>query len=126
MRLETENRKKVYDAFIEVFEAATGTAFKWQKGEKGRVKQIFIRVAESMGVRDEEDFPRVLTVYRKYLIHAAEKWLCWDKRDRNNYVGFLDKKDNIAIFVSGDKAGKKFKGQSNDIAGTKDADEWDF
>jgi hypothetical protein len=126
MRLSAANRTKVYDAFIEVFEIATSAKFKWQPSEKDRVKNIFIRVAETMGCREEEDFDKVFTMYQKYLVNTVDKWIRWEKRDRMNYVGFMDKKENISIFVSGVQAQRKMKESSNEIAGTKHAEQWDF
>jgi hypothetical protein len=126
MRLSAANRTKVYDAFIEVFEAATGAKFKWQPSEKERVKNIFIRVAEAMACREEEDFDRAFLMYQRYLVNAVDKWIRWDKRDRMNYVGFMDKKENISIFVSGVQAQRKLKESSHEIAGTKHAEQWDF
>jgi hypothetical protein len=126
MRLSSSNRTKVYDGFIEVFEIATSAKFKWQPSEKDRVKNIFIRVAEAMNCREEEDFDKVFNMYQKYLVNAVDKWIRWDKRDRLNYVGFMDKKENISIFVSGVLAQRKMKESSHEIAGTKHAEQWDF
>jgi hypothetical protein len=123
MKLETENRKKVYDYFLDVYHAATGSRFVWKQGEKGRVKKIFTTISEAMGKRDEEDFTLVLKCYKEYLLFSAEKWLAWDKRDRLNYIGFLFNKDNINIYVVGrDKKNSK----ALNIVGTRGKNEWEF
>jgi hypothetical protein len=121
MNLTPENRKIVYDTFIIVYEAASGSKLKWRQGEKGRVKMMFTLVSEAMGIRDEEKFTKVVKMFANYMISAADKWITWDKRDRGNYIGFLLNKENINIFVKGESklGGKK-------IVGVKEKNDWEF
>lgn len=123
MRLKGKKRQLVYKWFKFLFESEVGTEFKFETGEKKRVRQIFTHVAEQMGIRDEERFDEVLDCFQEYVSGKRDEWLKWDKATRNNYIGFMDKPEEIAIFVSGRE---KKKQQETSIAGTESEDDWDF
>lgn len=123
MRLKGKKRQLVYKWFKFIFEKEVGKEFKFQTGEKKRVRQIFTHVAEQMGIRDENKFDEVLDYFQDYVFDKTEDWLKWDKASRNNYVGFMDKPDEIAIYVKGKQ---KQQQAETKIAGTESEEEWDF
>lgn len=126
MRIRGENRKEVYNIFRDVFEEIVGIGFKWRKGEKGEVIRMFNRVAEAMNIRDEECFVQVLRVFKSYLESSTSDWAKWSKKCRENYLGFINKKDNIELFVAEatNKINAKVKTNANNVTKTKTEEEW--
>ena len=123
MRIKGKRLKKLYGTLSNMYEYYVGSKFQYKSGEKGRVKNIFTYVCESMGARDEKEFEEALRMFAKYISTKTEEWLRWDKRSRKNYLGFLEKPDEIEVYVSGEL---KVSEQNLDIAGTQEEDEWDF
>lgn len=126
MRVKGDNLKSLYRTFSDIYRSRVGSSFKWKSGEKGRVKKLFTYCSEAMGLRDEKDFKAALKMLASYLEQKSDEWLQWDHRSRGNYIGFLSKKEEIEVFVSGELSeGPEFSKELQ-IAGTATDDEWDF
>lgn len=117
-----ENLKKVYGTIKAVYRDKVGTSFSFQSGEKGRVKDIFSHVKEALKDELEEvTFEQVLYFYIDYVKHETEQWLKWDKSRRENYIGFLCRRDDIYTFVKGEIVSE----DNNEIAGTQSKEQWE-
>lgn len=121
MKIVGNNRKRLYAWVKMIYEEMVGSQFKFKKGEKGKIKEIFTHFSEALDVRDEEKFDYVLEYFTSYMWEKTSEWLNWDKRSRNNYIGFMLQPENIEVYV----AGKKQKNES-EIAGTQTEEDWDF
>jgi hypothetical protein len=122
MYIQPNQRKEIYDKFCKVYRSTTGSRLTWATGEKKRAVAIFVKIAAALELKDNEFFDRVFEMYGGYLEQYARQWACWKGAHRGNYVGFLDKKENISIFVNRAldvHVDKK-------IAGVHDAESWDF
>lgn len=127
MRIVGEDRKAVYDTFENVYYDVTDCMFSWQSGEKSTTITMFNRVAENLGIRDEEKIDKVMEVFEAYLEGQIQDWFTWDKGNRENLFGFIDKKENIELFVNQwEFEEKQDKAESKDIAGTQDNEEWEW
>ena len=126
MLVRGNNLKGLYTTLSDAYYAQTGIVWKWDSGEKGRVKRIFTHVAEAMSLRDEEDFQAALKVFEKYVSQQTKDWLAWNKRSRSNYLGFLDKAQEIALFVKSLEESTKSQATKLKIAGTDKEDAWEF
>jgi hypothetical protein len=103
--------------------------FKFKRGEKGRVKNMFTYTSEAMGIRDASRFDEVLDMMMKYVTEKTKEWLKWDSKRRSNYLGFLEKQDEIEIFVRGEQITEGADTSAADgleIAGRSDEASWDF
>lgn len=119
MKLDRSKRNKIYKGFDHVYKKHVGIPFKFQKGEKGRVVNLFTQFCELSGVRDPDLFDEVYLEFAKYLISKTKEWLSWEHASRVNYIGFLDKPQSMSIFI------KKTDSQETSIAGQTD-EGWSF
>lgn len=127
--LRGKRLKKMYKTFRQTYYEHVGATFKFKSGEKGRLKRTFIMVAEAMGIRDKERFEEVLDMFKKYVVKKINQWLKWKHRSRGNLMGFLEKSDEIEIFVRGEQVTtleQDNQAEGLDIAGTEDDSSWDF
>lgn len=120
MRLKGKNRKSVYHLFSELYKRKVSDNFSFKSGEKKRLRQVFTKIAEQMGIRDEERFKEVAEMYTNYVRTQMKKWLKWEKRSRSNLIGFLDRSEDIEVFVAG------VQDVDTNIAGRKNEKQWDF
>jgi putative lipoic acid-binding regulatory protein len=127
--LTGKNLKKLYATFSSIYKAGVGRSFKFKRGEKGRVKNIFTYTSEAMGIRDSTRFDEVLEMVAKYVTDKTKEWLKWNHRSRNNYLGFLEKRDEIEIFVRREQVGNELNenvAEDLQIAGRDSGEQWDF
>lgn len=124
--LQGKNLKKVYAAIKKQYRSQVGRSFRFKKGEKKRVKDIFTHVREALGNKKEQEFSEVFKCFYLYVKKQTQRWISWDKASRLNYIGFLDRPDDVYTFVAAFK--KKFRSSSEEkeIAGTKKQDAWEF
>ena len=122
----------MYGIFKSVYRDVVGRGFKFETGEKKRVRRVFNRIAESLGERDESKFKSVLTVFRKYTELQMKTWLQWEKRDRGNLLGFLERGDEPEIYARGElkkdddiHENDSTGSAAHDIAGRTTAHDWD-
>jgi hypothetical protein len=122
VRISPDQRKSVYNLFQKKYKIVTGSNFRWEIGERKRVIAIFTKISEALGLRDGEHFPKVFEIYSDYLLSHIKSWSCWSNATRKNLLGFLDKVENINIFIN-----KSLNVHREiDIAGTGGKDEWEF
>lgn len=122
MIVTAENRQDIYLCFAYVYKFRTGLSFKWKRGEKGKVMNIFTRLCESLSMRDNGEFVDALSKFEDYLKRYSLKWLNWKESSRDNYVGFLNNRENIAIFT----ASSLPSSEGLNIAGVDDNSAWSF
>lgn len=126
--LRGKNLQKLYKKFTETYHSVVGGKFEFKRGEKGRVKNLFTYTAESMGIRDEARFDEVLDMLAKYVEQKTKEWLKWRHRSRKNYLGFMEKKDEIEIFVRGEQIGDEANenaAENLQIAGRDSGEQWE-
>lgn len=121
-----DNLKALYTTFQDIYFSATRLTWRWESGDKGRVKTMFTFVAEAMGLRNEKDFRAVLKVFTKYVELKTSEWLKWKKKSRSNYLGFMEKRGEIELYVKGLEEGTKSSAEDLNIAGTSGEDAWSF
>ena len=126
MKVVPAQRKIIYSAYKEVYFDTVGLDLVWKKGEKKRAFQVFTRISEGLKERDPENFEYVFGVFLEYVFNETKSWIGWDKKDRSNYLGFIDNKDKIAIYTSGIINQNTVSGKNIKIAGVVDDSEWDF
>lgn len=125
MKLQGKNLKKVYGTFKDAYSDVTEMSFTWKKGEKGRVKRIFNRIAEEKKVRDPDKIDKVVPIFEKYIKEKTMDWLGWRKRCRQNYLGFLDNKENVKLFVKALDFTNSKNG-NDEVVKTQTNDQWDW
>lgn len=125
MRLRGNNLNKLYSTICSVYEDHV-RRFDFKSGEKGRVKQIFTKFSEEMGIRDEDRFDEVLDLFEDYVVAQTKNWLSWNKRSRSNYLGFLDQSDEMAVFIAGQKEQESKGNDASEVVGQQHPDEWEF
>lgn len=126
MRVRGKNLQALYQTFSDVYRGFVGSSFDYQTGEKGKVKRAFTHCSEAMSTRDEEDFSKVLKVFAQFLEKKAAEWLQWSHRSRNNYIGFICKKEEIEIYVQGEITEAPAVKDKLKIAGTQTSDEYEW
>lgn len=121
MRVTGEDRKLVYEVIESVYQIKVGFRWKWKRGEKTRVMQIFTKMCEAFKERDPENLSKMLLHFFDYVENETNAWLKWQKKDRLNYLGFLDNTEKIQIYAQGERQ----DADDLDIAGTTN-DHWEF
>jgi len=126
MRPKRQQLTKLYNVAKTPYEILTKAEWDWNKDEKKRVLQSFIMFCELQGVRDRERLDEMMDAYSIYIMEAAKTWIGWQHASRINYLGFVLKKDNMAIYVAKMNQPKQNDAQSKNIAGTKESGDWEF
>ena len=123
MRPKGSELTKLYKLTTKPYEDILDLKWDWNKGEKKRVLQSFIQFCEVNKVRDRELLEEMMLEFQNYVQIQAKAWSKWDRADRNNYIGFLARKESIAMYF---QKQKEDSASDTEIAGTEDQDEWSF
>lgn len=125
--LRKEHNDRIYQIVKSQYKNVTSNVFKFEKGDRDRCKQAFVRMKEASGLKNEADFEVLLDMFDKYIAKSAQDWIRWDKAEKFNYIGFLNNRDSISIFAKNKAAGVAGISHTNKdyaIAGTGDKSDW--
>lgn len=130
MKIDRSQSKILQDITNKVFKEITGIdGADVAKGRTKDIKIIFTRVSEDLGIRNESMFADVAAVYEKYLVWRARNWWTWDGATASNFIGTMNNKDNVAVFIAKylNPVAKKPEAVKKDrMAGKQTEDTWDF
>lgn len=125
--LRSEHTRRIYKIVKDQYRDESGVVFKFEKGERERCKQMFVRMKEVMELKRESDFEEILTMFERYVAKTVQDWIRWDSSSRQNYIGYLNSIDRISLFVknrAAHSAGLSHSGKDYAIAGTGDKSDW--
>lgn len=122
--LKGKKLKVVYNTVKKVYYKNVKKNFKFKKGEKSRIKDVFTHIKEALKENEENtSFKNVLDFFEDYLDSKTKSWLAWDKKSRFNYIGFLLREEDIYVFIKGETIDDD---EDLDMAGYNDSESWDF
>lgn len=119
--------KPIYDIVKKQYKNVSNNVLKFESGEREKCQQMFVRVKEAMGLKYEEDFPIMLKMFEQYVEKSSKAWVQWKHALPSNYIGFLNSRDNINIFVKGKEASENNSNHNDKtytIAGTGGRADW--
>lgn len=129
MKIDAAKSKIIKQTVLNVYKDITAIdSDSFVKGKTTVIKQVFVRIAEGMEARDDDDFEDVLIVFKSYVAWRMKSWWNWENATSENLLPILNSKENINIFLAKLAAPPKPVVTKKPVttAGAGSADQWDF
>lgn len=99
--MNSENVKKIYEAYENVYTRLTKRKWSWKSGQKARARIGFLDFCSQAELDVSDDhFDDQLFIYSEYLNEVAVDWIKWRNASPSNFIGYLVSQERQAIWIA--------------------------